>query len=213
MRTSLKVFLVMGFLTSIASGSRAQTPADVLAHNSAVTFFGVDYSKCKGVMLGATAIEMRDKYFPAINSLLLVEEDKFSIKKALVKSDVTNTLTDVSRLNATLDVGNFDVYSSKEVTPMDPNVISAMVQQYNLQDKKGIGLVFIAESLDKTKAVGTYYLVYFSMPDGKVILSERVSGLSKGFGLRNYWANTIYSILESDLQKKLEKKYLPQKPR
>ena len=211
MKTYLKLFLALGFMAITVSATKAQSTSEVLERGSAVTFFGIDFSKCKGVMLGATAEEMRDNYFPAINTLLLAEEEKYNVKKALMKSDVTYDPREVNRLNKTLDVANFNLYSTKEITPLESQDIAQMVQRYNLKDKKGNGLVFIAESFDKLKNIGTYYLVYFSIPEGKVILYEKVIGSSRGFGIRNYWAYTIYDILKSGLQMKLEQKYMPKK--
>ena len=211
MRTHLIFFLLVGFIAIAAFSSNAQTSADVLKHGSAVTFFGVDYSRCKGVVLGATAQEMRDKVFPAINMLLVVEQDKYDIKKALIKSDVTIDLNDVNRINATLDASNFDISNSKGIKPFIKDSLEQMIQLYDLKDKTGTGLVFIAEYLDKPGTTAAYELVYFSMPEGKVILWEREFGSPKGFGMRNYWASTIYDILKSDIQQKLEMKYLPKK--
>jgi len=211
MRTYLKLFLAICFVAISAFSSKAQTPADVLKHGSSVTFFGIDFSRCRGVLLGATAEEMRTNYFPAINTLLLTEVDKYSIKNAYMKSDVKNTLYDVNKLNQTLDVDNFDAYSAKEVKPLDTNTISQMIQRYDLKEETGIGLVFIAEYLDKTENIGLYHLVYFTMPEGKVIIDEKVSGKPKGFGMRNYWAHSILEIIDYNIQLRLEKKYLPKK--
>jgi hypothetical protein len=211
MKTSLKLIFAISFIFVAVFSSNAQTPADVLKHGSDVTFFGVDFSSSKGVILGASAEEMRDKYFPAINTLLVVEKDKYNINKAFSKSDVTYFLSEVNKSNQALDVANFNVYSAKDIKSLDVDALTQMVQRYNLQDKNGIGLVFIAESLDKTENLGVFHLVYFSMPEGKIILTEKVSGKPKGFGMRNFWANCIYEILRSDIQKNLEKKYLPKK--
>jgi hypothetical protein len=211
MKTPLKLIFAISFIFVAVLSSKAQTPADVVKHGTDVTFFGIDFSSSKGVVLGATAEEMRDKYFPAINTLLVVEKDKYSIKKALSKSDVTYSLDEVNKSNQALEVASFNVYSAKDIKALDIDALSQMVQRYNLQDKKGIGLVFIAESLDKTENLGVYHLVYFSMPEGKIILTEKVSGKPKGFGMRNFWANSIYEILQSDIQKNMEKKYLPKK--
>lgn len=211
MKTNLKLILAIGFISIAVFSSKAQTPSDVLKHGSAVTFFGVDYSRCKGVVLGATTQEMRDKVFPAINMLLVVEQDKYDVKKALIKSEVTIDLKDVNRINATIEASYFDAYSSKDIKPFVKDTIEQMIQLYDLKDKTGTGLVFIAEYLDKPGTTAAYDLVYFSMPTGKVILSERVFGSPKGFGMRNYWASTIYDILKSDIQQKLEINYLPKK--
>jgi hypothetical protein len=211
MKTLFTLFLTIAFTAILVFSSTAQTPADALKHGTSVTFFGVDYSKCKGVVLGATSEEMRDKVFPAINMLLVVEQDKYDVKKALMKSEVIIDLNDVNRINATIDASKFEVYSSKELKPFIKDTIAQMIQLYNLKDKTGIGLVFIAEYLDKPGTTAAYNLVYFSMPDGKVILLEREFGTPKGFGMRNYWAYTIYDILKSGIQQKLEMKYLPKK--
>jgi hypothetical protein len=211
MRIYLNLFLSIFFTFIGVFYAKSQTPADVLKHGTVVTFFGIDFSCCKGVLLGATAQEMKENYFPAINTLLLVEQEKYSIKRSLLKSDVTNTLDDVNKLNQTIDLSNFSVYSIKEVKPFDADFISQMINRYDLHDKEGIGLVFLAESLDKIEDIGIYHLVYFSMPEGDVILSEKVSGKTGGFGMRNYWAHTIHEILQPTLQVKLEKKYLPSK--
>lgn len=211
MKTNYKLFLTTAFTAISLFSSNAQTPADALKHGTSVTFLGVDYSKCKGVVLGATSEEMRDKVFPAINMLLVEEQDKYDVKKALMKSEVIIDLNDVNRINATIDVSKFEIYSSKELKPFVKDTIEQMIQLYNLKDKTGIGLVFIAEYLDKPETTAAYNLVYFSMPEGKVILWEREFGSPRGFGMRNYWAYTIYDILKSGLQKKLEMKYLPKK--
>ncbi len=211
MRTNQKLLLSIVFITIVLKTSMAQTIADALKHGSPIIFFGVDYSRCKGVALGVGTAEMRDKVFPAINMLLVVEQDKYDVKKALMKSEVIIDLNDVNRINSTLVASNFAYYSSIDFKPFVKDTIIKMIQLYDLKDKTGIGLVFIAEYLDKPGTTAVYDLVYFSMPGGNVILWEREFGTPKGFGMRNYWASTIYEILKSDLQQKLEMKYLPKK--
>ncbi|NVO18781.1 MAG: hypothetical protein HXX13_03725 [Bacteroidetes bacterium] len=201
-------FLLVAICIQIIVAAKAQTVSDALKRGSAVTFFGIDFTKAKGVLIGASSTEMRDKYFLAINTLMVVEQQKYDIGKALYKSDVKVELRTVDELNQKIDTSYFKAYSSSEIVPLDKNTIQSIVRQYNLKDKTGIGLVFIAESLDKPGKLGTYYLVYFSMPEGNLILSEKVYGKPGGFGIRNFWAASIYSILKSDIQLKLEKKYL-----
>lgn len=205
---NLKSFLTLSIITIAAIGSMAQTPADVLKHGTSVTFFGVDFSRCKGVVLGVNAEEMRDKYIPSINLLLVVEEDKYDVRKALKKSEVIIDLNDVNRCNQSLDLADFNIYSAKDIKPFHKDTIAKMIQLYDLKDKTGTGLVFIAEVLDKPGITATYDLVYFSMPEGKIILYDRLTGTPKGFGMRNYWAYSIYDILKSGLQNRLEMIYL-----
>jgi hypothetical protein len=218
MKTKRNVILILALLALALRPVLAQTPAEVLAHGTTVTFFGIDFSACRGIVLGAGAEEMRDVYFPAINELMLAEEEKYSIRKAFMKSDVTNTLSDVTRVNKTLDAAGFAAYSASEVKPLDAEALSAMISKYELKDRTGVGLVFIAEYLDKPKTKGVFHVVYFSMPDGRIILSEKVSGKPGGFGMRNFWARSVFEVLNmpgdgvktfGGIQSMLEQKYVP----
>jgi hypothetical protein len=207
MKIRIIQFVVIGILLA-TSGLKAQTVSDALAHGSSVTFFGVDFTHSKGILVGAAAREMRDKYFPAINDLLVVEQEKYNLKRAFYKSEVRYELRSVAELNEKMDTSSFKAYSRSEIAPFSDEMIAAMVKKYDLNGKSGVGLVFIAESLDKPGKWGTYHLVYFTMPEGNILLSEKVSGKPGGFGLRNFWAASIFDILESGIQLKLEKKYL-----
>ena len=55
--------------------------------------------------------------------------------------------------------------------------------------------MLIAESLNKIMAEAWYHFVAIDMATGKVILHERLRGQPQGFGLRNYWANSIHTVI------------------
>jgi len=206
MKTTLHIIFVaiLAFSPIVVN---AQTAKEVLTSDIQITWFGLDFSHSKGVILGASALEMKDNYIPAINELFLLEPQKFNISNAFNKSKVITDFQDVTHANSTLNTDEFEVSSKDQITPLTKENIIEAIKQYNITDKKGVGLVFIVESLDKPNTQATLHLTFFSMPDGNIILTEKVFGKASGFGIRNYWANTLYSILKGNTIKTITKKY------
>ena len=52
----------------------------------------------------------------------------------------------------------------------------------------------IAKLLNKASSSGTYYLVYFDVATRLLLYQMEAVTEAGGFGLRNYWANTIHQI-------------------
>jgi len=75
-----------------------------------------------------------------------------------------------------------------------------MVKGYNISGKKGVGVVFIMESMSKTAERSSMYITFINMSNGKVIHTERLEEKVGGFGLRNYYAKSIYEALK-DIEK------------
>ena len=57
-------------------------------------------------------------------------------------------------------------------------------------------MVFIAQFLDKSNARGTYEVVFFNTETKEIIEEWITDGKARGFGLRNYWAGSVYSALK-----------------
>ena len=77
-----------------------------------------------------------------------------------------------------------------------------IVKNYQLPHKEGVGLVFIAWLLDKSKASAHYDVVYFDIKTRRIIFNTTVVAEAGGMSLRNFWANSIYNVID---QKKLRK--------
>lgn len=59
------------------------------------------------------------------------------------------------------------------------------------------GLVLIATTLDKGNGIGYYTAVLFDPATQEVILQMDMAGKPGGFGLRNYWAGSVYNASRS----------------
>ena len=58
------------------------------------------------------------------------------------------------------------------------------------------GLVLIATTLDKGNGIGYYTAVLFDPATQEVLLQMDMAGKPGGFGLRNYWAGSVYNALK-----------------
>jgi hypothetical protein len=187
----------------------SQNIEKALTPGTSMVFYGVDFTRVRSIETNVSATQMKNKYFAAINTLLYTEKEKYNFAKFLKKSAVEYEQTSVNAVNGQYDTTLFYAKSITDIQPLTSENLSEMVKKYNLGDKEGIGAVFIAEVLDKPGEKGLFHFVYFSLPDGNVILSERFAGTPGGFGVRNYWAGAIYGILKNNIYKKLQVKYLP----
>ena len=76
------------------------------------------------------------------------------------------------------------------------SMLFRVAEKYDTGDDSGSGLVFIAESYDKPNGKGAYWVTFFDIGSKKIIKTQRFEGKAKGFGLRNYWANSYYQVMK-----------------
>ena len=204
---TFKIISVALIALVLSLNTFGQSASEVINKNIPIKYFGIDFSKSKGVLLGCSSREMVNKYFQSINELIARETKKYDIGGTFNKTDVDYDLDIVKKSNATLDTNSFQVTSVKSITPLDETSISNIIKSYDLTGKTGVGLVFIAESLDKVGLLATYHMVFFSMPDGKIIINTKVKGKPKGFGMRNFWAYSLYDALKFDVAYKVKSEH------
>ncbi len=199
MNKKILVLLTVVLLSPVMKG---QTEED-LFHDSEVkiTYLGIDYSHVKlvGVFshIGSAGkknvLQIRDTYFPIWNMVVVNERTKYDLSGMLRKSDVYYDIEMISAINSRTDLEGLVSYNTKKFSTED---IDTIVSGYDLQGKEGIGIVFIAECLNKSQEVGIFHFVAIQMSTGKVIFHRRLTGRPHGFGLKNYWVHSIYRIID-----------------
>jgi hypothetical protein len=165
-----------------------------------LTYLGVDFSSATIQGETATPNEIRDKFEP-INTVIVTEVKKYDVGGAF-KRTATNDLDMINKLNAGANVEKMKTIniSDLEKNMLKPDDIKNHVKAYDLSGKKGVGLVFVIDGMSKTNKEATMYVTLIDLAKKKVLLTERMTGKAQGFGLRNYWAYTIYKVL-NDIDK------------
>ncbi|PWV50696.1 hypothetical protein [Chitinophaga sp. S165] len=198
LKKCLLASFVLVFVCLSAGHSQAQTLKEFFSNESTpLTYLGVDFSAAKIEGETATAAEIINKFEP-INTVITTESKKYDVAGAFKRSSISTFLDAVQTINAgvnptTLKTNNV-ADLEKGLTPAD---IDKHVKKYDLKGQKGIGLVFIMDGMSKTNKEAYVYATLIDLSSKKVLLTERFTGKAQGFGFRNYWAYTIYKVLNS----------------
>lgn len=193
MKNLLLALLFSAFAITSAS---AQSSADIGTSND-WTWFGIDYTNCYFIMsYDFPSVSDLESKIGAWNDLVLLERDKY-ILKPLASKDIAFSVDMVKELNGEIDVKSRISNDGFQSSYMESSQIQEIVNNYQIPDDlSGIGLIFIAESYSKPNEQGAYYATFFDIASKKVLSTERKLGKAKGFGLRNFWANSYYVILK-----------------
>ena len=199
----MKRLIIASIFLVYAGMASAQTAADLFKPGSVEFYWlGIDYSHVKIVGgyiqffgdAGKGGAEVRDAFFPAWNALVLAEPKKYDIAGMIQQSSIKNDIEMITSINAKTKIDDMEASETPNYSEAD---IERFVSQYNLSGKSGIGVLFIAESLNKLGQVGTFHFVAIRNSDKTVLLQQRFTGKPMGFGVRNYWAGSVYDIIGS----------------
>jgi hypothetical protein len=169
---------------------------------SEVYWYGLDFTKSKMVgnfsQFGDAGVkngfDIRNIYFRSWNRTIVSESEKYTLDKFLNVSKVNYALSVTEAVNQDMDASKLmllDTYS-KELTAEE---IQNCVNQYKIEQKSGIGVVFIIEKFDRFEEKGVMNVVYFDIASKKVLFAKRMSGEPKGIGLNNYWIRSVYNVM------------------
>ncbi len=157
-----------------------------------VNYYGVDFSKTKVFAAAESGLQFKDAFI-RINTLVISEWPKYDPGKFLSKNIVVRDISATARLNDGIDPSEVKTTSSDYFISKDE--VADMVRRYELQEEEGTGLVIIGELLDKSTYMGTFIVIYFDIATREVLHGQGMMGKARGFGLRNYWAGSLYDAL------------------
>jgi hypothetical protein len=81
--------------------------------------------------------------------------------------------------------------------------ISSLVNGWDFGERKGVGLLFVAEALNKGNKSAAYWVTLVDMKNKKVLMTDRVEApTSMAFGFRNYWASSVKNLIDNIEKKK-----------
>lgn len=208
-KTDMKKIIILLSLSFLISNSTfSQTINDLFDSKSEVkiTWLGIDYSHVR--LIGGfsqfngsgenTAEDIQNKYFPAWNLFVFREADKYNIKKMLRKREVDINIDMVKELNEKADASEFNAHNAPNYSDED---IREFVNEYKLSNIKGLGVIFIAEYLNKDKAKALYHYIVINNATNEILLHEKLIESAGGFGVRNFWARSFYSAIKRIGQK------------
>jgi hypothetical protein len=192
------LFLVICCSSIIA---RSQSAEDLFTTSDTKLYWlGVDFSNVK--LIGdfsqfygvgeKSASQIKKTYFPAWNHLILDEREKYDVPGMLRKDDIIYDIDMIMEVNETAPLEEMEVYNEPNYTKED---VERFISKYKT-DKQGIGIVLVAEVLNKANTEAWFHFVAINLADKKILVHDRLRGTPGGIGLRNYWAGAIYDVLK-----------------
>jgi hypothetical protein len=203
-RTSkLSWLMVLLFLCGAIQISSAQSVKDVFNSSETPIFYlGVDFTLAKLIDAPEAALDVRDRYYPAINSLIVNEPKKYNLAGAFHKSNIDHDLAMVDKRNAKINGEEIKSTNTSDYSRLTDADITKLVKSWDFAGKKGVGLMIVVEGMSKARKGASMWVTLVDMGSKKVLMTERMEGkTSMGFGFRNYWANPIRDVIE-DIEKK-----------
>jgi len=168
--------------------------------NTELTWFGVDFSRVKLIdQSGFTdPQQIRDQYFNSINLVVINEPKKYNLESIFNNKNIKSDLSIVKNRNLMPIVEELVIDITEKDLLISDGDIPSIVNEYNIDDDKiGIGIVFIMQSLIKThnNKMGNMYVTFFDIKTKNILLTKLMSGEPGGFGFRNYWVRTVKNVL------------------
>lgn len=197
-----KFLLIVICLFGMSMVMKAQSVADLLGKSDVkVSWLGIDFSHVKLIgefnqfqEAGAAGPELiKTKYFPAWNELIVKESEKYNVAAMVRKEKVEMNIEPIMKLNAKANIADLEGEANPDYSEDD---IKAFVKKYNFGSKEGIGMLFIAESMNKTLVTARYHFVAINMSNNEVILYDLFNTVPAGFGLRNFWAKSYFDVMK-----------------
>ena len=186
----LILFLFVSLSTSLFCFGQGKS---ALKDIQSITFYGIDYSQVKIFGAYESPIQFKNA-FRRINELFIREAKKYNVGKQLKKEVTEISLDAVNQVNENIDPSKLMTYKSEY--SLSKEEIKATIDALPIQKTSGVGMVFIAQFLDKSNNRGTYEVVFFNTETKEIIEEWMTDGKARGFGLRNYWAGSIHSALK-----------------
>ncbi len=184
--------ILLILLTILVTGSQLSAQE---SYKEEVTWMGLDFTHAK--LINRTAFTnsraIKDSYLAMWNNIIFNEPKKFDISKYFGVEHVKFDISVVTDRNSQIDHQSLVVDYADKLLQQDE--IKEIIAQYPKAD--GIGLLLLVESFDKNTTTGTYWACFFNRASSEVLSAQKIHGRASGFGIRNYWANSLYKAMKS----------------
>ena len=141
--------------------------------------------------------ELVDNSIDAESSEINIEvlDNRFVIRdnsSTGISFEILNEIANEMILNSTkeCDFSNIKILD-KDIEQIN---IAEIIRNYQIKETSGRGFIVIAALLDKSVNRATYKIVLFDVETREILKEEEFTSKAGGFGLRNFWANTIYTL-------------------
>lgn len=183
-----KIFFI--FLLSISVNCFSQNDLTSIRE---INFYGVDFSHANLFGLEESPGTIQSG-LARINDLFISEMKKYDINRYFKKGVLNYCLQSTDENNDRIVVER--LVSETPFIELTEDKISAVLASLTCKDGNGVGLVLIAENLNKVEKKASYRVIFFDESTKRILYKKNVSGRPFGFGIRNFWAGSIFQLMK-----------------
>ena len=195
----MKAKVLLTYLLFILGGlyAAAQPPNDIFDRNEKMVWLGLDFTAAKfvGDRRGWGSPDRTQHIIADMNKLMIRESEKFNIAYALNRRWVDMQIDVTLKHNKLLDMGNA-VEDRLNGHFLDRTDIEQIVSLYDFGGLSGTGILFIVEAFNKPAMESVVWVTFVNLETKEVLLSKKMMDEPAGFGVRNFWAGSIYKMLK-----------------
>ena len=193
-----KSLILCAILCSQSDSLFSQDLNAIFEAGTPISWLGLDFTKAK---FTGDAVRFKDddavyKLIEDLNTLMLAESEKYNIPEAFEKTHVENVFDVTAKRNRTLKADDIRSDAMSNFSSLSEDDVKEIVAGYDFMGTKGIGLMFIIDNFNKVTVEGSMWITFVNMDTKKIILANRLTNKPVGFGVRNYWAGSIYGVLK-----------------
>ena len=143
---------------------------------SRVVWFGIDFTAARFLYVPESPDEIVNQYLNAINTVIIAEPGKYNIKKFFNKDDVIYSIETVSEKNSKIDPLKVVINGDYKLGSTE---VDNIIKKLDTKDNTGMGLIFIAESLNKSTVPGVTMYVFSILRQKKLLIPKRYPEMRK----------------------------------
>ncbi|MBI3519784.1 MAG: hypothetical protein HY062_10560 [Bacteroidetes bacterium] len=196
--------ILLGLLITATGSVFAQNTGKDIFSAKSIVWYGLNFSEAR--MVGqfdqaagagtASSSDLKNKWIPGWNTLIVSEPQNFKLGEAFRKNDVYYDLAPTEKDNQSINLDKFMSFNPYTFTDAQKTV-QGIISKLGTGDKKeGIGVTFIVESFNKSSDEASVYVTIFDIKTKSILVLDKITGKPKGIGLRNFWAGAIKHIIK-----------------
>lgn len=156
---------------------------------------GIDFSNTRyyGPSFTVDQREMKG-LFTKIDELLVAESGKYDIASALHRKGGTKYAIHIAE-SVNQQIDSSAIVMPSGVPPRPAFKVQTIIDQVTRYTypagSTGIGLVFVAEEIDKLQEQTVFWVAFVDLSTKKMLYTEKMAGSGSGIGFRNHWAHSF----------------------
>jgi hypothetical protein len=161
-----------------------------------IVWLGIDFSRVKFVgPAGFNDVHsILSTQVHGMNDVVIKETAKFDFSKLLRKRPRYKA-EQVYQHNMNISPEGI-VLVTDPGNRMDGSTVQQVVDECKFPQENAIGMMFVAETLDKNQSAAFVWVAFVDLACSKVIATSKYAGRAGGLSFRNFWVNSFFDILK-----------------